>query len=168
MPESMFYLIGGILIGMLVFTIGYRLITISIIQSQKQMALTDFNELASDLDIVCLQEVNNSMLVKLKIPNLVRVIYATDNTTDLLPTVIDSIKHEELSEGQNLCLQFKNEQFIRCEGLICNSSIPYMGALETYNDFQLMVKKILGEALVKDHTLLLTKVETEVNTTMIE
>jgi len=89
MPATWFYVVGGIVIGMLVFTIAYQLIGVSIIQAQKQAAISSFNNFYSDLETVCLQEINNSMLTKLKVSQQVRVIYVTNNTIDPLPKVVD-------------------------------------------------------------------------------
>ena len=157
MPATWFYVIGGIVIGMLVFTIGYHLISVSIVQTQKQVALSNFNNLHTNLETICLQEINNSMVLKLKIPNVVRVIYTTNDTINPLPVVIDRIKNEEINKERNLCMQFKDEQTLRCKELTCNVTLPYMGSLPESMDIKLFVKKILGQAPVKEYDLTLRK-----------
>ena len=157
MPANWLYVIGGILIGILVFTIAYHLISVSIAQAQKQTAISNFNTLHSDLETVCLQEINNSMILKLKIPNVVRVIYVTDNTINPLSTVVDRIKNEETNKDRNLCMQLQDEQTLRCKRLTCNVTMPYMGPLPESMDIKLFVKKILGQAPVKEYELVLKK-----------
>ena len=95
MPATWFYVVGGIVIGMLVFTIAYQLISVSIIQAQKQSALSSFNNLHSDLETVCLQEINNSMLIKLKVPKQVRVIYINVSSEEPPSMVIENITNKD-------------------------------------------------------------------------
>ncbi|MBS3052256.1 MAG: LysM peptidoglycan-binding domain-containing protein, partial [Candidatus Aenigmarchaeota archaeon] len=63
----------------------------------------------------------------------------------------DKINSNDLGEGNYLCFQFKSEQFNRCSKMRCRTKLPYMGALEDYNDFQIAVNKILGRPLVKEY-----------------
>lgn len=158
MPETLLYVVGGIITGLLVFTIAYNFITSSIIQAQQQEFLSSFNELHSNIEFVCLRELNNTMNFKIKIPVSLRVLYATNDKSPLV-TVTDLITNQETSEGTFLCYQFKHEQKPRCEHLTCNTMIPYLGAFETYNDIQLMVKKILGEPLIKEQFVSARKTE---------
>ena len=161
MPETWLYFVGGIFIGILILTIGYQLLTISIRQSQKQNVLLNFDSLYSTIETVCLQEIGNYRVINIEIPSLVRVIYATDDVDNVLPTVTDFIKNEESSLGNNICLQLKNENYLRCQNVSCSISMPYIGALESYNDFQLLVNKILGRPLIKKYDLIVNKTETE-------
>lgn len=165
MSDEILYVVGGIVIGLLVFTIAYRLLTISINQAQKQDAIADFNKLYSYIKSVCLQELDNTMTLKLEIPNIVRIIYSTDNPDSPPVTVVDMIKASYNTTGKNICFQFKLEQEARCSEVPCNTSFPVMGALETYNDLQLMVNKILGKPLTKEYSLTITKTDFGINIT---
>jgi hypothetical protein len=158
MPENWLYIAGGIFIAMLVFVIAYNLLTMQMIQAQKQNALADFNDLLTDIETVCLQEINNSMLIKIEIPTSVRVLYVTDDTKNMLSTVVTNITNEVTNTGKNICMQFNDEQFIRCKELTCNTEMPYMGSLPENMDIKIMVKRILGEAPVKEYDLTITKV----------
>ena len=157
MPAEWLYIAGGIFIAMLVFVIAYNLLTMQMIQAQKQNALADFNDLLTDIETVCLQEINNSMFTKINIPTSVRVLYVTDDTKNPLAKVVENITNEQINVGKNICLQFIDEQIIRCKELTCNTTMPYMGSLPEYMDIKIMVKKILGEALVKQYSLLIVK-----------
>jgi len=158
MPATWLYIAGGIFIAMLVFVIAYNLLTMQMIQAQKQNALADFNGLLTDIETVCLQEINNSMLTKIAIPTSVRVLYVTDDTKNPLSKVVENISNEEINVGKNICMQFADEQTIRCKKLTCNTMMPYMGSLPEYMDIKIMVKKILGEAPVKEYDLTISKV----------
>jgi len=157
MPATWFYVVGGIVIGLLVFTIAYHLISVSIVQAQKQAALSSFNSFHSKLETVCVGEINNSMLTKLKVPEQVRVIYVTDDTINPLATVVDKIKNEETDRERTLCMQFQDEEILRCKKLTCNTTMPYMGILPESMDIEIYVRKILGQAPVKEYYLTLTK-----------
>ena len=157
MPATWFYVVGGIVIGILVFTIAYYLISVSIRQTQKQSAISNFNNLHTNLEMVCLQEINNSMTLKLKISNVVRVIYTTNDTVKPLSTVVYNITNRDTWKEKILCMQFHDEQTLRCKELTCNVSIPYMGSLPESMDIRLFVKKILGQAPVKEYELVLRK-----------
>ncbi|MCX8178935.1 MAG: hypothetical protein N3D75_03850 [Candidatus Aenigmarchaeota archaeon] len=54
-------------------------------------------------------------------------------------------------------MQFKKEQELRCEKVSCNGQMPYIGALEDYNDLQLAVSKILGKSIIKHYYLSIKK-----------
>ena len=158
MPATWFYVVGGIVIGLLVFTIAYHLISVSIIHTKMQDAISSFNSFHSDLETVCLQEINNSMLTKFKVPEQVRVIYATNDTLNPPQKVIENITNEDMSQDFYLCLQFFDEpETLRCKKLTCNTTIPYMGSLPESEDIELFVKRILGQAPVKEYSLILTK-----------
>lgn len=158
MPATWFYVVGGIVIGILVFTIAYHLISVSIIQAQKQSALSNFNNFYTDLETVCLQEINNSMLTKINVPTQVRVIYVTDDTVNPPSMVIDNIRDKDTNKDRNLCMQFFDEpQTLRCKESTCNITLPYMGSLPESMDIKLFVKRILGQAPVKEYSLILRK-----------
>lgn len=165
MSDEIFYIIGGIVIGLLVFTIGYRLLTISINQAQEQNAVADFNKLYSNIQSVCLQELGNMMTTKIDIPYMVRVVYSTDDPFNPPVTVVDIIKNNYNTTGKNICIQFKLEQKSRCMEVACNTSFPVIGALESYNDLQLMVNKILGRPLIKEYYLTINKTDFGINIT---
>ncbi len=158
MPAAWLYVIGGIVIGILIFVIGYHLVSISINQAQKQTALSNFNDLHTDIQMVCFQEINNSMLIRSQVPSSVRVLYATEDKDTPLDTVVDKIQNREYSSGHYLCMQFKEEQELRCQKLDCLTIIPYTGSLPKELDIQLMVKKILGKAPVKEYQLEIKKI----------
>jgi aminopeptidase S len=166
MPATWLYVAGGIFLAMLIFVIAYNLLTMHMIQAQKQNALANFNDLYTNIETVCLQEINNSMLTKISIPTSVRVIYVTGDTKNPLPIVIEKIKNEEINTERNLCMQFVDEQILRCKKLTCNVTMPYMGSLPEHMDIKIMVKKILGEAPVREYSLLIVKTAgNEVTTT---
>jgi len=163
-----FYVIGGVVVALLVFLIGYNLLLLSITHAQKQVALSNFDELHSNLEVVCLQEINNSMIFDLQVPTSVRVLFATD-IERIENDIEEKIENGELSFGGKLCMQFRGEEFLRCEKLTCNVTIPYMGVVQEFRDIEIVVKKILGEAPVKDYKLFLRKVSgNEVRVELVE
>lgn len=158
MPANWLWILGGIFIGLFVFTIAYNLIIRTVYLSQKQQMLENFNTFYANIKLVCLQEIGNSISMEMNIPDFVRVVYATNNIEHAEPRVIDKIKNKELSKGKNLCIQFKTEQELRCVELPCNMTIPYIGSLPMHMDIKLMVKKILGEPQAKEYYLFIKKV----------
>jgi len=164
MPEMWVYVAGGIIVAVIAFTIAYSLISSSIEYSQRQNALAQFSSLYSDINTVCLQELNNSLIKKFSIPFSVRVVYATDDTNSTLPKVTDQIKNQQLSSGQNICLQFKDEQYLRCypqppKKFSCNITVPYMGALSETEDIWIKVSKIIGGSATREYELFAQKTE---------
>ena len=156
------------MVALLVFLIGYNLLLLSITHAQKQVALSNFDELHSNLEVVCLQEINNSMIFNLQVPTSVRVLFATD-IERIENDIEEKIENGELSFGKKLCMQFRGEEFLRCEKLTCNVTIPYMGVVQEFGDIEIVVKKILGEAPVKDYKLFLRKVSgNEVRVELVE
>jgi len=162
MPDIWIYVFGGIVIAILALTIGYTLLSNSINYSQRQEALSQFSDLSSNLNIVCIQELGNTMTKKFTFPSQVRVVYATDDTTNPLPKVLDEIKSQKTSSGKNICMQFKDEQNLRCypdppRKLPCKIIMPHMGVLPEYEDIFVALNKILGRAATREYTLLVNK-----------
>jgi hypothetical protein len=162
MPDIWVYVFGGIIIAILALVIGYTLLSNTINFSQRQEALNQFSELTSNINTVCLQEFGNSVIKKFTFPFQVRVIYATDDTLNLLPKVLEEIKTQKTSYGKNICLQFKDEQYLRCypeppKKLPCNIIMPYLGVLPEQEDIFIAINKILGRGLIKEYTLLINK-----------
>lgn len=90
------------------------------------------------------------------------MVYVTDNTVNVLPTVIDLIKNQNLSFGRSICLQFKNERQVRCypeppDKLPCNVTFPYIGVLPESEDIWVKVSKILGRPEAREYQLFIQK-----------
>jgi hypothetical protein len=162
MPDIWIYVFGGIVIAILALTIGYTLLSNSINYSQRQEALSQFSDLCSNVGVVCLQEVGNFLVKRYSFPTSVRVVYATDDTVNALPTVLDKIKNQELSSGNNICLQFKDEQFLRCcpeppRKFPCKVQMPHLGVLPEHEDIFVAVNKILGRAPGREYETSINK-----------
>lgn len=157
MAANLLWVIGGVFLAIVAFTIAYNLILTSIQTAQKQNMLNEFSSFTANVESVCLQEINNSMELKLKVLESVRVIFTTDDTSKIEEKVIEKIEKKQLVRGKYICMQFKAEDKLRCEELSCDITSPYMGALEKYSDIQLFVKSLLGEAPVKEYPLVIKK-----------
>ena len=159
MPEAWVYFFGGILIGMLLLTLGYRLLYSSVVYSQKQDAMNQFDDLVSSVRRICLSEVESSESFHLSLPEYVRVIFATSEEKIPLK-VYQRIKNREMSNGRRICLQFKDEDFLRCypeDGMECNIRMPYLGVLPEKEDIFVAVSRILGKGRRKDYEILILK-----------
>jgi len=159
MPELWVYVFGGVLVGLLTLTLAYNLLHSSITYSQRQDALDQFNSFVASVERVCLQEKGNSESIRFSLPHGVRVIFATDETK-VPPKVYEQIKNMEMSEGRKVCLQFKDEDFLRCypEGFFeCKVRMPYLGVLPEKEDIFVAVNRILGKGKRRDYNLLIQK-----------
>ena len=167
MPELWIYVLGGIIIAVITLLTAYILISNSINHAEKQIALNEFSSLFTDVQTVCLGEVNNSIgPKKYSIPFIVRVIYTTNETNKILPKVVDLIKNQNKTSGFKFCLQFKDEDKPRClpeypEVMYCNTTMPYIGALPETEDIWMMVNKILGKPRIKEYYLTIQKIDSD-------
>lgn len=154
MPEEILYLIGSLIIGLLLFSIAYKLIMSNIKQSQNEVVLKDFENLYHEINYVCEMTGNYGFALSYEIPASVKVIYATDNPKDfeVASILVDTNLY---SIGSNLCLLFKDETQPRCKKLKCRAAMPYIGSLDYQDDFQLFVNKILGKKLIKRYSIYL-------------
>ncbi|MEM2175677.1 MAG: hypothetical protein QXI58_08685, partial [Candidatus Micrarchaeia archaeon] len=78
MPEVWVYVVGGIVISILILAIAYHLISSAINFSQKQNTLSQFSDLFTDINSVCVQEINNSLVKKYRFEFQTRVVFSTD------------------------------------------------------------------------------------------
>jgi hypothetical protein len=162
MPDVWIYVFGGIVISAIAMTIGYNLLSNAINYSQRQDALSQFSDMCSTINTVCLQEAGNFFTKTFRFSMPVRVVYATDDTTKILPKVIDAIKNQESSSGSYVCMQLKDEQDLRCypqppAKLPCIVNMPHMGVLPETEDIFVAVSKILGRSPMREYTLLINK-----------
>lgn len=156
------YVFGGIVVAILAMMIGYTLLSNMINYSQRQDALAQFSDLCSNINTVCLQELDNYLVKKYSFPMIVRVVYASEDTSNVLPTVLDKIKNQEISSGRSICLQFKDEQYLRCcpeppKQFLCKIQMPYLGVLPEHEDIFVAVNKILGRSPRRDYEILINK-----------
>ena len=163
MPETWIFIIGGIVIAFIILLISYTLISNAVNLSERQTALGEYSKLFTDIQSVCLGEVNNSIgPQKYLVPFSVKILYATNVTNETVFPFVDKIKNLETSSGSYLCLQFKDEKELRClpekpESMYCNVTMPYLGALPETEDIWMMVNKILGKPRIKEYYLLIKK-----------
>jgi hypothetical protein len=151
-PDEILYLIGSFIIGLLFFSMAYKLIMSSIKQSQNEVVLKDFENLYNEMNSVCSLTGNYGLALNYEIPASVRVIYATEDPKDfeIASAFVDTNLY---SIGNNICIVFKDETQPRCKRLECDVAMPYIGSLDYQDDFQLFVNKILGRKLVKRYSL---------------
>lgn len=162
MPELWVYVFGGVVIAILAMVIGYTLLSNMINYSQRQEALAQFSDLCYNVNAVCLQELGNFLVKKYSLPTIVRVVYATQDLENPLPAVLDKIKNQEISSGRSICLQLKDEQYLRCcpeppKQFLCKIKMPHLGVLPEHEDIFVAVNKILGRAPRRDYEILINK-----------
>ncbi|MEM5843937.1 MAG: hypothetical protein QW841_01700 [Candidatus Aenigmatarchaeota archaeon] len=160
MPDVWVYIVGGIVISILILSIAYHLISSTINFSQRQSSLSQFSDLFTDINSICVQELNNSIIKSYRFDFQTRVVFSTDEKK-VLAKVVDLIKNQNLSSGYNLCLQFKDENYLRCQKLYCNLTMPYLGVLPEKEDIWVAVSKILGSAPFKEYELEIKKISSE-------
>ena len=163
MPELWVYVLGGIVVAIIALLIGYNLFSNIMNYSQKQDVLKQFSDLCQNINTVCTQEVGNFVVKKYTLPWNDRVVYATDDTSKILPTVVDKIKNQEISSGKNICLQFKDEQEVRCcpeppRQFSCRVKMPHIGLLPEHEDIWVRVRKILTGQVSRDYEACIRKV----------
>jgi hypothetical protein len=168
MADIWIYVAGGIILSVIAFVIAYSMMVGLVDSSQRQTATTQFSNFYNNVVAsVCIQEINNSMNRTISFPSLVRIVYATDETSKPLVKVVDLIKNAEMSSGKNLCMQFKDEQNLRCfpqppDKMYCTIKMPYLGVLPETEDIFMKVKKILGQPEIRDFNLFVKKTEGDV------
>jgi hypothetical protein len=177
MAEIWVYVVGGVIVALIAFTIAYNLLVAVMENAERQNVLQEFSDFYTDVNTVCLQEIGNSKTMKVQLPSLTRIIYSTDeiscnsdsdcsnavciNNYCIFSTVVNLI-NKEISKGQNICLQFKDENFLRCypeiqNKLLCNVSMHYLGVLPETEDIWVKVNKILGYRGGREYVLSINK-----------
>ena len=175
MPETWVYVVGGIITSVIAFIIAFNLMSSVIDSSQRQDTLRQFDVFSTDVGNVCIQEINNSWFEPVPLHFVVRALYSTDytncaadsdcnfpqskcvNGNCLLLKASDLVKNENETYGYNVCMQLKDENFLRCSKTLCNISMFYMGVLPENEDLLIKVSKILGQAPIKDYNLCIKK-----------
>ncbi|MFH8132564.1 MAG: hypothetical protein QW321_03100, partial [Candidatus Aenigmatarchaeota archaeon] len=78
MPDVWVYIVGGIVISILILSIAYHLISSTINFSQRQSSLSQFSDLFTDINSICVQELNNSIIKSYRFDFQTRVVFSTD------------------------------------------------------------------------------------------
>jgi hypothetical protein len=175
MPATWVYVAGGVLAGILIFTIAYTLISASVRFNEKQNDLREFSSLISDASFVCYGGKGNFVMKAYKFSENLKIIYSTNNiscSSDsdcnyplercennfcLVQKPVDAIKSKAHYFGKSICLQFKDEMELRCEALACNISFQPIGVMPATQDIWVAVNKILGKGNYKSFTLKIIK-----------
>jgi hypothetical protein len=179
MVEAWVYVIGGIIVALIAFFIAYNLLSQLITNSERQNALNQFSDIYNSINTICLGgSVGDKEIKTIHLPSITRLIYATDKITCnsdedcpgarcsngycIFPTVTNLINKKK-STGKNICLQFKDEMFLRCypeppKKLYCSVSMYYLGVLPETEDIWVKVSKILGRPIGRDYILKIVKV----------
>jgi hypothetical protein len=175
MPETWVYVAGGVIAGVLVLAIAYSLMSAYVKFNEKQNDLKEFSSLASDAKLVCYGSKDNFLVKSYIFSENFKILYATNNiscSSDadcnyplercennfcLLQKPIEAIKSKQSSFGKSICLQFKDENELRCEKIACNVSFLPIGMLPATEDIWVAVSKILGKGNYRSFMLNLTK-----------
>lgn len=155
--ELWVYVLAGLIIAGITLFASYHLLSSALELQQQQATLAEFQSLCSDVQTVCLQEVNNSILHSYAFPFELKLIFATQEARVPLK-VYELLKEQQLSTGSKVCLQLKGEEELRCKELLCNVTMPYLGVLPEQETFWIAVSKLLGKAPSWQFELLIKKV----------
>ena len=172
MADIWIYIVGSVIVGVIAFSIAFNFYLSSINYSENQNMLKKISDFYSTVFSVCLQELNTTQESQITLLTNIRVLYATDDIENPEIKIVDKIKNQNIGSGKNLCMQYKNENELRCfpkeSNLACTINMPYMGVLPENEDIWVKVKKILGFPASRDYSLIVQKVKgKEVNVTVI-
>lgn len=104
------WVIAGFIVGILMFAISLQFIGFVTTAREKELAKTDLDDLASNVNGLCTNSAGNALTKTLEFPEKVTSVYATNDARILINISRNS--------GNNLCMDFSNE--IVCDDLNCN------------------------------------------------
>ncbi len=160
------WIVGGVIAGLILFTIAYSQLTQTTQSMVKQRSLEQYEELFNQINGLCWSFSENVREYSLILDESVRGIYLTsDKYIEINNSqFIEYISDENISSGYYLCIKVEGKR-TNCKKLDCTAKMPYLGAIPTKFSLEALLNKIMGNYEKFEYTLELVKEGDLVNIT---
>lgn len=140
------WIIMSVVLGILVITFGSLLLLNQYDVTQKQLLLSQFQDLNSRVRSVCNGGVGEVFYYKIAIPENTKAIYVANSSDQAPPdTVSDMITNSQSAVGNYLCMQFYDENIPICSKIDCISSFTYIGNPSLKPTLQNILARMTGQ-----------------------
>ncbi|MFB6075645.1 MAG: hypothetical protein ABEK17_00735 [Candidatus Aenigmatarchaeota archaeon] len=150
------WIIGGILVGTIVFTIAYSQLMATSTKISEQRVLEQYGQLGNKINNLCWSFVDNERDYRIVINRDTELVYLSDDEDFIPKNTTDLIQTSSNSTGQKLCVLLKNSR-PRCMNLECEARMPYIGSIPPEESLLAMVNRMMGSKVKYEYNLQLKK-----------
>lgn len=138
-------IIGSVIIGITIFTIGANLFVRQIKVNQRQSVLAEIQDFHTKLTNVCNMGLGGRYDYVLTLTDNVKAVYVSYNQKNPPPDkVSEMITNRENSFGNNTCVQFFEDNLPICQYIGCEAQMTFMGSPSMKSTLQTIIAKIKG------------------------
>ena len=141
------WVIGGVIAGLLLFTVFIELLTLTAQSQQRELAKASFAEIVTSINSLCDSRIGSAIQKTVKFPDSIKIVYAVDNEKNKPP-------ENSIGNGSFVCYNTEKEK--NCEKLNCN--IEFF-SLKSNQTLLSIVDKLLGRFGVDEYNILVKKNE---------
>ncbi len=125
------WIIGSLILGMMVFTMGSTLFFNQLEIRLKQSATDNFDDLASKISRTCIEGGFGEVYYykNFAVPETVRAVYSSNDKDEMPPDKVSLYITDGLSAvGNYFCINYFGDDLPRCKPMSCSIDATYMGA----------------------------------------
>ena len=139
------WIIGGVIVGLLVFTMAYSHLTQTSKAMMERRSLEQYQELANQINELCWSFSQNKREYSIVLDDSVKGIYvAEDKYEEINETEhIEMIVNETESLGDYLCIEIEGKRK-DCIKLDCKTQMPHLGAVPPEFSLSAMINQFMG------------------------
>jgi len=138
-------IVGSVIIGLVLFSIGASLFISQIRAVQRQGVLEQIQYFHDQLISACNMGLGNKRSYSLNLPDNLRAVYAANNTYDPPPDkVSELITDQKAAVGNHTCIQFFDDNLPICQYIGCYANMTYMGSPSMKSTLQTLLARLKG------------------------
>ena len=149
-----FWIIGGVIGGLLIFTIAFQQLVGMKDTTIQQRTQEQFSQIKNIIDNLCWGSPGNKREYTISVSESVEGIYLAPSKYKEYETeeLTDIILSEEYATGDYLCIKVKDKR-LKCEELECDATMPFVGSVPEEFSLTALVNKLTGRGKFFDYPL---------------
>jgi pectate lyase len=152
--------IGGVIMGIIIFTISISLLINHIKTMKRQTVLGELQDLHDQLTTVCKMGLGHKKTFYLVLPDTVRAVYVANRSYEPPPDRVSVYISDKVSAvGNHTCIQFFDDNIPICQYIGCDTQLTYMGSPSLKSSLQVLLAQLKGEYPVYEYTVEIEKAD---------
>jgi hypothetical protein len=157
------WIAGGVVAALIIFSIAYNQIAQVSLSSIEQRSLEQYDEMKNIINNLCWSFAGNKREYMVNLGETIEGVYAATNPYEKYENdqLINKINSEENATGNYFCIKVKDKR-LRCEGLECNATIPFIGSVPENSSLSALINKFMGRGRIFNYDLTFERAEKNV------
>ena len=149
-----FWIIGGVIGGLLIFTIAFQQLVGMKDTATQQRTQEQFSQIKNNIDNLCWGSPGTKREYTISVSENVEGIYVASSKYKEYETeeLTDIILSEGYATGDYLCIKVEDKR-LNCEELECDATMPFLGSVPEEFSLTALVNKLTGRGKVFDYHL---------------